>query len=835
MPEAITNAYLSDDDATIALLSRNADGRRVVRHVPAEWIAYFKTSELDANCVRELKANNACVRSFRREGDWVRVGFANRGSRDFYVQDRSSIFLQLGVPIYEGDVSPILRYVVDNNIPIARPRHVHLDIETDSRCTFVQAKNGEARVLSWTLTDEQARVQMGCLKEDTDRAERELLVALWSALEPYDRVGAWSGDDFDFEVIWQRSTLRGCKYAVDHWLWIDYLELFRRMNLNASESGEEKQSMKLQSIAQAVTGQGKEITPPEVIERFGNKALGALTWQLWEAGGKWRDILCMYNMQDVELLRLIEKETGYLALFDTLCEVCHIFGDSRSINPTHQMDGFMLRLGLDSGYHFPTKRYRESIEKFKGAFVMDPETRGIEHNVHVCDFASLYPSVILSWNMSPDTKCQADPYDPNQCQSPTGVCFRTDVVGILPTALKELLKMRKYWSEKMASLPPGTQEWQEAKRLSNAYKVAANSFYGIVGSPFSRFFDPRIAESVTQASAWLLLQTIEAGKQKGMKAVYGDTDSVFVKGVSRLQFQAFVDWANVELYPKLLREKGCKENFIKLAYEKAFNVLVMVSAKRYIGNYRHFKGTTNCVEGCNGSVSLKTFKCDGGKNPCGRTFTEETLAAPRGRPEIKGLEYKRGDALLLARNMQAHLIDLLCGGLNVDPKVKGPTEELIHFHEVLLAVRKHVLEEPLAIDEIRLAKAISKPIKEYVNKIKKDGTPAADLAHVHIAKMLKARGADVSEGTRVEYIVTDGDCSPMKVIPADDYTGTEADRFYLWEKLVFPPSLRLLEAAFPQENWQEWLKVRPAKERAKRKQAKIEIDSTIAALVRNES
>ena len=140
-----------------------------------------------------------------------------------------------------------------------------------------------------------------------------------------------------------------------------------------------------------------------------------------------------------------------------------------------------------------------------------------------------------------------------------------------------------------------------------------------------------------------------------------------------------------------------------------------------------------------------------------------------------------------------------------------------------------MLDEPLSIDEIRQTKAISKPLDEYKNKQKKDGSLSADLAHVHIAKMLKARGADVSEGTRVEYIVTDASVSPMKVLPADDYTGCEVDRFYVWETQVFPPTMRVLEAAFPDEPWKDWHKVRPPKERAvRKKKVLLEIDAGMA-------
>jgi hypothetical protein len=96
-------------------------------------------------------------------------------------------------------------------------------------------------------------------------------------------------------------------------------------------------------------------------------------------------------------------------------------------------------------------------------------------------------------------------------------------------------------------------------------------------------------------------------------------------------------------------------------------------------------------------------------------------------------------------------------------------------------------------------------------------------AHVRVGNILKERGREVREGTRIEYVVTDGSTSPMTVIPAEDYTGAEADRFYLWENLVYPPTRALLEVAFPpadergipdpEHDWSRWAKVRPKRDR----------------------
>lgn len=664
--------------------------------------------------------------------------------------------------------------MTDTGAGVQPPRPVYLDLETDSRVPF--SRKEEARILSWALVNEEGRAKAGVLEEDSNMAEEDLVGRLLEALTNYDQVIAWNGgelrrrdlafkDGFDFPVLKARSEYHRLILDVRRKLWLDHLVLFRRMNQHAAESGDEKQSMKLNDIASKVLKEKKD-------EFDASK-----TYEEWKAGGERRRRLVHYNVQDTRLLQKLEAKTGYIRLFSTLCEACNVFGDTQGLNPTEQMDGFLLRLGRERGIRFPTKKYHDENEgKFKGAYVMEPKAHGIERGVHVCDFKSLYPSIIITWNMSPETKTNGPvngPIPEGMCRSPlTGICFSTEKEGILPTALRELLRLRVEWQKKQASLPPGTDEWHDAGRKSNAYKVAANSFYGVIGSPYSRYFDRAVAESVTQNGKWLIQRTIGEAERTGgawkMKAIYADTDSCFVKGANRQSFGDFVKWCNKDLYPEELKKIGCKENLIELAYEKEFASIVFVSAKRYVGRYAHYKG---------------------------KEATKES------RPEVKGLEYKRGDAALLARRLQEQVINLLVSG----------EENLAVYHVTLGRSRDYILNETLPIEEVRLSKGLSKRLRDYAIKVKKDGKAASQPPHVTVARILEERGQEVGEGTRIEYLVTDGMSSPAQVIPAADYDGTNFDRYYLWESLVFPPSERLLAAAFPEHDWARWGKVRPAR------------------------
>lgn len=786
----VLNAYLEDESMIVAVHRDPRTGSVKGRRVRAEWVTYLARSEVSPDVERDLRKSRF-VRSLEREGSWLRVGYVDRNARRAMNEDPRSPLRCAGIQPYEGDVHPVRRWVTDQGIGVDKPRACFLDIETDSRVPF--SRKTEMRVLSWVVVDaESGEVFDAVLVADTDLAERELLEVLWQKLREYDQVFAWGspfGDTFDFVVVNARSKQRGISIDPRRWLWCDYLQVFLRMNMHTAESGDEKDSHKLEDIAQSVLKEGKEKAPDFVRERFGDVPMGSISWDLWAAGGEFREALRTYMIKDAVLLRRIDQARGYAAAFQTVCQVCSVFGETSSLKPTRQMDGLLLKLGKQNDHRWPTKKFGEASEKFRGAYVMTPKARGILEDVHVGDFKGLYPSIIVTWNISPETRALIPPSGPvprGFARAPiTCVGFRNDVVGLLPLAVKELLDLRSHWKKQEKVLPPGTPEWNEAHHLSTAYKVVVNSFYGGAGAPGTRFFDRAVAESIAQAGVFLIQSTIKEAENRGMKAVYSDTDSMFILGSSRVEFEEFVKWCNAELYPRIVREHGCVENTIELDYEKQFKRIIFplksdgeASKKRYIASYAHF----------------------GGKE-----------ATADSEPEIKGIEYRRGDSSKLARNLQGKVIDMLVGGMNLVPDV--PTGDVDRYFELLRKARDYCLRKPqLSIDEVKISQGLGRPLDDYVAKSKKGGEEGADGSHVAVGKILRSRGRDVREGTRVEYVVVDGSVSPRKSIPAEDYAN-DVDRYYLWERMVYPPTMRILGSAFPEHDWSAWSKARPPKPR----------------------
>lgn len=795
-PPAVVNVFYSETNLVLV-----SPGGQLKRY-PARFSFYVEQKDLDEEDQRKLKSSRAIV-GLESVGKWFRVD-----CRDFEYRRMMLKALAAGkIRTFEGDLNPVRRHLLDFAVRIVAPRAVFLDIETDSRCPF--SKKEDARILCIALVDAITRqvVYRGLLQVDSDADEKRLLADMWKVLDQYDQIIAWNGDRFDFPVIAARTKKRGLNVPWKRWLWLDYLELFRRMNTMAAESGDEKQSLALDAVSRAVLGEDEGKLDLD----------NSKTWEYWVAGGADRQFLLDYCVHDTTRMPALEAETGYIALLNTLCEVTGTFPDSRGVNPQQQVEAFLLRLSRERGTKPETRaasyedRKKEGepvnefaaraaeTQQFRGAFVLKPKVRGFERNVHVCDFAGLYPNIILSWNISPETRRAPlpDPNDARPAYLPrvewdpekhvpvgcayapgTGELYDQSIIGMLAAALEEMMKLRKVWNDRKAAAVPGTPEWKDADRRSTAYKIAANSFYGVIGAVTSRFYVREVAESVTQAGVWLIQQTIRAAEAKGMKVIYGDTDSAFVKGATEEAFRKFVAWCNTDLYPMLLAEKGCARNKISLAYEKEFEWLIITTAKKYVGKYAHYKGTRSTADS---------------------------------KPEVRGLEYKRGDSARLARGFQKDTIDLM---------MKLEDSEVGAYITLLEQEKKRILEGELTLADFVISKRLSKSLKSYKAKVKNDGTTADTQPHVRIGKLLQKRGRDVGEGAKIDYVCIDGSTSPKGYIPAEDYgqvidgkPAPEVDRHELWESIVYPPTQRLLEAGFPDHDWERFAKSRPPKPR----------------------
>lgn len=774
----------------VKLLERLDDGGVAVHEVRAEYSGFVPVAQLPL--VEKHLRRSPRIRGYRREGSWVRVLFSSWADRRDFCKPGAggrSLAETLGFDFHEADLNPVRRFLADHpEIEIQKPLRCYLDIEADSRVPF--SRKTDARILCWAVVGEEGEEHTGLIEADTDDEERGLLEALVNVLAQYDQVCAWHGGDmredsdgYDFPMILARSERRGLRVDWRRWLWLDDLAWFRKSNVTASESGDEKASFSLDSVARAVLGEGEGKL--EGVD-------GSMAWDLWCRDP---DLLVEYCLRDTTRLRLIEQKKGYLAVFDQLANACGCFADNVGAKPVQHVEAFALRVAAANDVRLRSNWRNEGGSKFEGAYVQKPTMTGLLRNVHVFDFSGMYPSIMQTWNLSPEThrpdlapagsagrpsylahvegSAAVAVRPPGVCVAPgTGEAFAVEPRGVLVLVVDEIRRLRKFYDDLKASLTPGTPEWKEADCRTTLYKQLVNGVFGVTGCFWSRLYVRALAESITTTGGFLIKRTMSEGESWSIVSIYGDTDSGFALGVDEDRFRAYVEWCNKELYPRIANDCGCARNELKLAYEKEFEVLILVGKKRYAGRYRHYKGKR---------------------------------ANASSKPEIKGLEFKRGDTARLCRRFQERvIIDLLATPEHPE------FLERDHYVNLVLEERERVLNGELERGDFVLSKRLSKDPASYARKKKIDGEDAAEHAHVAVAKRMAELGMEAGEGTRIEYVVTDASDGIVAVPVCEYQPGTE-DRHYLWEKLVYPATQRVLEVVFGDHDWDQYRRTRPPK------------------------
>jgi DNA polymerase-2 len=217
----------------------------------------------------------------------------------------------------------------------------------------------------------------------------------------------------------------------------------------------------------------------------------------------------------------------------------------------------------------------------QGGHVLEPAT-GLHRNVWVFDFKSLYPSIIRTFNIDPLSYVERPSPAADLIRTAGGTFARSP--AILPRMLDQLFPRRD------AAKQAGDAV------ASNAIKILMNSFYGVLGTPACRFFNPALANAITGTGRELLLWSKAWFEAAGFKVLYGDTDSLFVD--SRADDPARARDRGGELAAALTRDLGrhIEERWrvasrLELEFEKLYLKLFLPRArhstrgasKRYVG------------------------------------------------------------------------------------------------------------------------------------------------------------------------------------------------------------------------------------------------------------
>jgi DNA polymerase elongation subunit (family B) len=337
---------------------------------------------------------------------------------------------------------------------------------------------------------------------------------------------------------------------------LDYIELYRWY----APGGKSQESYRLDNISQVELGEGKIS-----YDEFDNlHQLYRLDYQKF----------IEYNIKDVELIFKLENklkliELGLTLAYDTKTNYEDIFAQTR------MWDSLIYNYLLDKKIIVPPKVVKSKTAAFEGAYVKDPQV-GMHNYVASFDLNSLYPHLMMQYNISPETLVEPHDYTPEMRQiissgvsvdklllkevnlsnmsgvtiTPNGQFFSTTKKGFLPQMLEEMYVDRSKFKKMMIQAKKDYEVETDPNKkyelknkiarydnLQLAKKVSLNSAYGALGSQYFRFYDLRMALGVTTAGQFSI-RWIEAKINQYMNklldsdkdyVIASDTDSIYLR------------------------------------------------------------------------------------------------------------------------------------------------------------------------------------------------------------------------------------------------------------------------------------------------------------------
>jgi DNA polymerase elongation subunit (family B) len=481
------------------------------------------------------------------------------------------------------------------------------------------------------------------------------------------------------------------------------------------------------------------------------------------------DTFIEYNITDVELVIELDKKLQYIDLVRGIAHVGHVPYED-FVYSSKYLEGAMLTyLKHIGGVVAPNKpadrqekmqELKDSGEKgFIGAFVKDPVPGRYEW-MYDLDLTSLYPSIIMTLNISPETKiAKIDNWDAEQflrgsvdeyivggervskeklkafldkykyTVASNGVMYSSERTGLIPAILSDWFDKRVEYKDEMKKWGKAgdTAKYEFYKKRQLVQKILLNSMYGILGLPAFRFYDIDNAEAVTLSGQTVIKKTEAAINMKYNKELktddtdyvqYVDTDSVFVSCLPLVKNRfPDIDTDNIELMtPKIYEIATEVQNYVNQFYD--------VFAKKIFNSEKHRLEIKQEMIGRTGFWQKKKRYA---------LWIISDNGVPMDKLEVKGLDIVRSSfPKSFQKLMREVMVDIL--------KDKDKEE----IDENILTFKRNL--NTVLFSEVAKTSSI-KDIKKYASMVSDDvlgkfgkGTPSHIKAAMNYNNLLKVFG-----------------------------------------------------------------------------------------------
>jgi DNA polymerase elongation subunit (family B) len=487
------------------------------------------------------------------------------------------------------------RYPDDILWDINKVTIAYLDIEVGSENGFPEPRDANESITAITIklkgnyfvfgvgdySKHRDDVHYAKCRDELDLIRR--FIDFWTRFHP-DVVSGWNVKFFDIPYLvnritkllgeaeakklspWNRLSLREAMimnrehqvYDLDGVATLDYIELYRKFTYSQQES------YRLDNIAHVELGEKK-------IDYSEFETLHQLYKHDYQK-------FIEYNIKDVELVEKLEEKMKLIELALTLAYDNKVNYDD-VFTQVRMWDAIVYNYLLKKKIVIPQMKRGSKSSQYEGAYVKDP-ILGMHEWVASFDLNSLYPHLIMQYNISMETLIEPSKYNDNMrgllqnCNinvesllnqevdteilkqlgvtlTPNGQLFRTNEQGVLPEIMDSMYKDRTRYKklalEAKKKIETVLDDKNQVKYLENqisrynnlqlAKKVTLNSAYGALGNQYFRFFDIRIAEGITTAGQ-LSIRWIEKKINEYMNnllktkdedyVIASDTDSIYL-------------------------------------------------------------------------------------------------------------------------------------------------------------------------------------------------------------------------------------------------------------------------------------------------------------------
>ncbi len=513
------------------------------------------------------------------------------------------------------------------------------DLETHSPGRFSDPKKDPILMISFALPEKTIVLSHG--KEFKDKNtevfdnEIKMIDAFTEKVkhENLDIITTYNGDSFDFPYIKERATRFDSKFAISSdgsepkerskgrdtaikLVGIQHLDVYQMLRFLSRFGVVSLIKFDLESVVERLYDVKKEKIKAEEINA------------IWEKG-EGLDRLANYCAEDS--IYTLKMAYQYLPLVSELCKIV-----KQPVFEVGRASASMLVEYLIMAKCGETKRLvankpddyaiqQRMMNPIKGGYVKEPEP-GLHENLAVLDFSSLYPTIMISHNVSPDSLgCKHKECMENV--SPNKHYFCKKKKGLMPSILESLFEKRMKIKKEAKKLDKSDPKFALLNARQHALKILLNSFYGYLGYSRSRFYSRECASAIT---AWARQYVQWVGKEAenaGFNLLYSDTDSAFLiipKGKKGKDVEAFVEKINKQL-----------PGVMNLELEGFFKRGIFV--------------TKESGEGAKKKYALIDYK---------------------GNLKIVGFEYVRRDWSLIAKDTQKAVIDAVLSEGNPDKAIK---------------------------------------------------------------------------------------------------------------------------------------------------------------------